>query len=504
MMQAEDASLAQHPYRGFVQAVCTILVVLIVTAICWCIWAFIAHRRLQAQIDAITALHQPFWETDFPSEHLSDGNKAATLWKAVFTAVPTDDECPANSNFSFNGYPPFPLQWHQLEDRSIAANSRVFELAHQAAAKEVDWGPSVRSPLTPFPYFNRSRCAANILGDAILHAHLHGDDTLAIQRAADLLQLARADGRVGNIIGRLVSIGIQALCLDRLLCIAPDLVIENNSRSQLSDTQASVPRKDVESLIHLLLDESGDADDRIAVIDCERLNDHQSFQAERTQLWMLGPMIDLSEARTFELRKIDRLAAAAPSNVAVAGVYASNPTPVMGSGPAKAGKFGAPKWSQVLPQNWAAVYEDPTFQLARYWELEWKGERERRAAAISLAIRLYRVDRQRWPTNLTELVPTYLPAVPSDPFVPGNAPIGYVVRKNATPDGQDRPLLYWDMVGDPEKAALPPNPSFSGFGSGVKWLDLSRWYPVVNPNTTAAISSATTESSPQTANHQAK
>ena len=504
MMQAEDTSLAQHPYRGLVQAVCTILAVLIVAAICWCIWAFIAHRRLQAQIDAITALHQPFWETDFPSDHIPDEQNAAVLWKAVFAALPAEDEFTANSSFGFNDYPPFSLQWHQLEDRSIAANSKVFELAHLAAAKEADWGPSARSPFTSFPYFNRSRCAANILGDAILHAHLHGDDTLAIQRATDLLQLARADGRVGNIIARLVSIGIQDLCFDRLLCITPDLVIESDSRSRPSGARSGVPRKDVESLIRLILDESGDADARIAVIDCERLNDHQSFQGERKELWTLGPMIDLSEARTFEVRKIDRLAAAALSNVAVAGVYASNPTPVMGSGPVRPGNFGAPQWSQVPPINWAGAYEDPTFPLAQYWQIEWVGKRERRAAAISLAMRLYRMDHQRWPANPTELVPDYLPSVPSDPFAPGNTPIGYIVRKHATPDGQDRPVLYWNMVGDPEKAALPPNPSFCQFVNGIQWRDLSRWYPVVAPNTPRATSAATTESAPQTVNHQAK
>jgi hypothetical protein len=100
---------------------------------------------------------------------------------------------------------------------------------------------------------------------------------------------------------------------------------------------------------------------------------------------------------------------------------------------------------------------------------------------------------------LTELVPAYLPAVPDDPFAAVPTPIGYVIRKNATPDGQDRPMLYFGTVGDPEKSPLPPNPAFGWSSNGAQWRDLSRWYPVVAATTPS--DAATTESSPQAPNH---
>ena len=51
----------------------------------------------------------------------------------------------------------------------------------------------------------------------------------------------------------------------------------------------------------------------------------------------------------------------------------------------------------------------------------------RRIAAVALAVRLYRADHAgRWPESLGELVPTYLPAVPIDPFAAGGRPLRYL------------------------------------------------------------------------------
>jgi hypothetical protein len=61
---------------------------------------------------------------------------------------------------------------------------------------------------------------------------------------------------------------------------------------------------------------------------------------------------------------------------------------------------------------------------------------DRRAAAIALAIRLYCVDHGgRFPAQLSELVPAYLPAVPADPMAADGRPFGY--RPSAHP-----PVIY--------------------------------------------------------------
>jgi hypothetical protein len=485
MPHPEPTPLALHPFKGLAQTAAALFLALLVTAVCWSVWAYIAHRRLNAQIAAITALHQPFWESDYPSTHIPDDRNAAVLWKAAFDAYNINDTCPANSNYNFSGYPPFSAQWHQLEDQSIAANANLFVLVHQAAAvKDVDWGEAAQTQATPSPYFNVSRGVANVLGDAILHAHLHGNDVLAIQRAQDLIQLARADGATKNLMGRLVSLGIQSLCSERLMCATPDLVIERDAADRAPRGPTGVSRGAVQSLIRMLLDESTDAQSRTEAIDWVRTSAHGDFQTEKKPRWTLGPLIDLSEARTLIQRGIDRRALAAPSETTAATIFQSNPTPSLGSG---VKGLGQPKLTPGVSPRWAGIFEDPAWSLALYAKAEWRQAADRRCAAIALAIRLYRADHQEaWPATLAELVPAYLPAVPDDPFAPTPSPIGYIIRKRATPEGGDRPMLYFDLSGNPATMALPPNPNFCMAQPGGQWRDLSRWYPVVPTTSTSA------------------
>jgi hypothetical protein len=63
----------------------------------------------------------------------------------------------------------------------------------------------------------------------------------------------------------------------------------------------------------------------------------------------------------------------------------------------------------------------------------------RRAAAVSVALRLYERDHASRPDTLDALVPDYLPAIPVDPLDPAGGPIRYI------PDAE-HPRVY--SVGD--------------------------------------------------------
>jgi hypothetical protein len=93
---------------------------------------------------------------------------------------------------------------------------------------------------------------------------------------------------------------------------------------------------------------------------------------------------------------------------------------------------------------------------------------ERRMAAVALAVRLYRADHGgEWPRTLGELVPTYLPSVPADPFdprggplryrpsaaAPGGGPVVYSVGRDGTDHGGQRPAA--GFVWDTRDAVLP-------------------------------------------------
>lgn len=83
---------------------------------------------------------------------------------------------------------------------------------------------------------------------------------------------------------------------------------------------------------------------------------------------------------------------------------------------------------------------------------------DRRGAATMLAIKLYSVDHEgKLPVTLAELVPTYLPAVPVDPFDPSHHTIQYLPQHNPPAlysvgyDGIDDsrlgiPLSQWELM----------------------------------------------------------
>ena len=118
----EDTSLAQRPLRGLRQTSLAFLIALTATALMWFGWAWIAHRRLAAQIDAIAALQQPFYEGDFAPVSLPDEENAALLWKRTYTALPDYNTSPTDSTLQFNPYPPYPPEWHRMEDMSEVTN----------------------------------------------------------------------------------------------------------------------------------------------------------------------------------------------------------------------------------------------------------------------------------------------------------------------------------------------------------------------------------------------
>ena len=286
-------------------------------------------------------------------------------------------------------------------------------------------------------------------------------------RAMDLFQLGHAQGQEKTVLGRLVSNGISTVLCERLMVIAPDLLVQNGNRFQVQeDMFASYGQ--VQQLIQVLLDDGGERSLRGGAIDHERGKDNLLYQAERKQRWLLGPLLDLSEARRLQSRQVDRNAAEAENVTDVRRVLAS---------------------TSATPQAAGMVNFEPIYGgsyktgLNRYFESEWRAVAERRAAAISLAIQLFRGGHENeWPESLEELVPTYLPAVPVDPLQSGCPPIGYVVRKNALPNGSERPMLYFGVAGtDPQRTVLPSAPSFDWNERGPQWRDLSRWYPATNP-----------------------
>jgi len=115
--------------------------------------------------------------------------------------------------------------------------------------------------------------------------------------------------------------------------------------------------------------------------------------------------------------------------------------------------------------------------LERAVELRFRVIAVRRAAATTLAIRLFELEHGRRPHSLAELAPNYLPAIPADPFAGDGRALGYLpdapvpmlysinsdgvddggeyeLGENGVPDNDSKDLVFF-LDGDPP----PPQPT---------------------------------------------
>lgn len=127
--------------------------------------------------------------------------------------------CPAASPLAFGGYPPYPTEWHRLEDASYAFNAPARALAHEARSINASHWPVVRRAGGEIllPYLNGCRALASEVGDAALEEHARHEDAAAVERVRDLLHLADLmDKPAEFMIQSLVATGVRMVATDRL------------------------------------------------------------------------------------------------------------------------------------------------------------------------------------------------------------------------------------------------------------------------------------------------
>ena len=453
----EDTALSAHPYRPAARFGLALLGLAVVTVATWFAWAAVARHRLAAEVDAVRRRGEPTRPEDFPDPPVADADNAAVAWRAAAAAVSTAVDSPANSNLTYRAFPPYPPAWWTAARASAAANAAVFPLADAAAPLDrARWPGGMISILGPL------RELANVLSDSALLAHFGDhDDGRCLARLHDLRRLADAVDQQPNEVTRLSAIGIRAVAANQALLVAPDLDV---------GPPAGDRRRRVAAAVAELLDEPA-ATAPVGPLLANRVAAVRDMAGLRAGFPVLGPLVDLSTARELHRQVIDVRAARAPDAAAAAAVYAASPA----------------DWASISrggpgPLRPSRSFEYGNVSAEQYTYVHWPGRADTRAAAVGVAVRMYRADHAgRWPADLPALVPAYLPAVPADPLAAGSPPVGYVVRRGALPDGGDRPLLFvGDRTGfDPATAPLPPEPTYEvvGHAHKVNWMDLARWSP---------------------------
>jgi hypothetical protein len=298
--------------------------------------------------------------------------------------------------------------------------------------------------------------------------HFQGNDAEALETLNDLFAQAHAVDQEPFLVSHLVADGIRALALARVQMIAPELTVQGISPAT-NPTARPASREQIAQMIAFLLDNRWRTASAQRTYAAERVLQIDYIMNAAQQQWLLRPMLVLDAAES--ARRANPIVAAARSsdwpaaNVALrTNAPTTNPARVVG------------------------MLVRPAFNQAM--KADYRTQEAYSAAAVGLAVRLYRLDHARaLPPTLDALVPTYLPQVPIDPLAAGNKKLGYRIL-----DGGNRAVVYSvgeDGIDDTAAGVpVPPLPNYS-WSTSLKdvYHELLRWNPP--PSTQPADSGET-------------
>ena len=183
--------------------------------------------KLIAGTIAILLLHR-----SLIAQSSQPADDAAKLYEDADQVVAASEKvnimCPANSWMEFTSYP-YSKEWLSTENADFTANTAARVGVHRARyVDRANWAPYIliNPPLT---YLNHIRDLANDLADAAVYQHVQGEDAAAVETIKDLLHMADMikDPSDKKAVRLLVSIGIQAMAMDRLNVTTAGAVFTN-------------------------------------------------------------------------------------------------------------------------------------------------------------------------------------------------------------------------------------------------------------------------------------
>jgi hypothetical protein len=451
------------------------------------LWGQYTARALRAQLKQLRDRGEPLGAGDFAFVELSDSHNAAKFHMDAARAFAPGSLSPRTSSFVFPSYPPYDAAWMAAAAASEQAHGKLFALAREARKHpRAQWrsqpftGPLARNA-TFTGTLNATRNLANILADGAEYAHLTGNDAEALERARDVLHLSDALRQDDPLFAQLVALGIDAMASNALLHMAPGLRLDARS--------SPAARASAKATIAHLLDEEPLRRGVRRGLVFERAMYHELRKDEAAGTWVIRPLADAQLVRDHRNFDVQIDATAAPNKPQVTAALARLTPEYHRDG----GLIGNGARSYRDVPRYSRWFGTAAY-VERYFETMFRVIAERRAAAVSLAAQMFRADHGRWPDNLDELVPTYLPAVPRDPFADGE-PLGYVVQRGALPDGRDRALIF-HRAGEVDFGPYP-EPSYSW--ESDRWpgtvtrtavwqyRDLERFTPPPPPASTQAV-----------------
>jgi hypothetical protein len=434
-------------------------------------WGKIADDRLAAMIAEAHARGEPILPEDFNPAPIPDSQNAAMTLRLAADSIVRDVTYHAFEN-TWMGGPLTPSDLRQL-DHMISINSKPLQLCRAARSQAgLDWNIQITQPtimVLPPPYLYSQGRLVELLKYAALRDHTIGNEAEAIEFVRDMLRQASAlDQGYPCIINHLVAIGCNAVATTSLELITPNVRIGGDRPSTAALHPAS--RAEVRSLIDDLLNEGAFKQSAIRSWQGERMSalDMAIYNSNGGNLpaWVsvplnwhktirvtIGPMIKLDGSRFAEWHSKVAAAAAQPDWRA-----ATSSLPPERTGDESEIEQGSMLFSSGPAEN-------------RLVEMHFRVLTERRAAAIALAVQLYKLDHSaHLPKTLGEFVPQYLPYVPLDPMAADGQPMKYRPDRN--------PAVVYSVGRDGVDDGGSSIPASIGIFSGDHWHTLDAVYPL--------------------------
>ncbi|HEV8378279.1 MAG TPA: hypothetical protein VGP99_05480 [Tepidisphaeraceae bacterium] len=437
-----------------------ILALLLLVLVMRLVWGWSVHRELQSRLSAIRARGEPINASEVVHQAVPDEDNAVLVYRKAISALNERVDCPRNSNLEYPDYFPRPPKWMALAEASEKAQSSVFPLVRSARQRQRAQFATSFSEQAELRYLGQLRDLANVINDGAEYSHLRGNDAEAIERLLDSLHLSRALAADDYLVSYLVAIGIDASTCHSIMLIASDL---------------SAAPENIRSLIDQLLDEKAHRDALKRTLINERVRQIHSYVRSSRDHWVLAPLADRDLIRELPNLELILHAADCP-DFAQAQKFLQR---CQWDIPPQSTRFVIFPSPTMIPRYSRWFYDSVDFspQVERCYRVL----AERRLTAISLACRLYRDEHGQFPQNLQQLVPKYLPAIPTDPFFSDGRPIGYAIKTHTAPLSGRRPVLYFDPGGG--DIVLKPEPLYDWYvlpigGASVRqYRDISRFAP---------------------------
>lgn len=423
--RVEEPTIIPWPprYWWFKRIALGIIVLAVGMALLRVWWGFEASRRLEQQVAQYRAAGQPVHLKDFEAAPIpTEQNAAHWLVEAANAMVGgtiSIDDAYGNAFF-----------WRSRSDdihNLVAANSTSLDLVRRARTCEgCDWRLPVGNNRTVstqiWAVMSSQRQLAKMVDVSGVTKYLAGDRVGALESLRDLQFMSRMMRIHPTATSQTMANNIDRMVCTRVQRLAGAFLVEANIEDAAADQETVMAS--IRSIQGELLDETDRTNRLLQAGYGERAIVLDSFSSALGST-KTTTMTDRFLAPMRELRKVQEVRRA--TDVAQASI----------SSHWHDAETKFPREEKYLADNrslrwvFGEPQDAPRSRLRSVFSLN----AQRRMAATSLSIHLFRHAHQRWPESLDELFPAFLSEIPDDPFAGAGDKIRYAL------DGE-RPRLY--------------------------------------------------------------